>query len=243
MSTQPHPYDRKHLKQVLHKNEFADEIFVVRDWAMHHLEAVLIGALVLAAGVFGVIFFINSQKQKDLDASKTLNEAQDLFQQANSMVPPDSLQAYGQAYAKYQAVVSGFDGSVQAQAARLGMANADLAAGKAQDADREYEALNVHDVTSPISALAALGAAKALELEGKPSDAQTAYASALKDYPGSVIESEAKAGLDRIAKNPQAAPAPSAPRPAQAAPLAAVPASALAAPQPAPVLPAPVPGK
>jgi predicted negative regulator of RcsB-dependent stress response len=250
LSTQPHPYDRKHLKQVLHKNEFADELVELRDWAKTHLEAVLIGALVLAAAVFGVVFFVNSQKQKALDASRLLNEAQDLFQQAGDLSGAESVQAYGQAFAKYQALASGFDGTEQATVARLGMANSDLAAGKAQDAEREYGALNVHDPKSPVSALAGLGVARALEMEGKTADAQAAYAAAIRDYPSSAITSEAKADLERITKNPKPMPVlpPAAPASAPAsAPSAAAPAAVAApahpAPQPAPALPAPVPGR
>lgn len=257
MSTQPHPYDRRHLKQVLHKNEMADKLIELRDWAMTHLEAVLIGALVLAAAVFGVVFFINGQKQKDQEASRLLNEAQDLFQQAGSLDPVSATQAYGQAYSKYQALVGSYGGSEQAQAARLGMANSDLAAGKVQDAEREYAALDVHDPKSAISALAALGTARALEFAGKASEAQKAYADALKNYPGSAIEPEAKAALERIAKNPALpvsasiaaagsqtgvgpASAPLAPSAALAAPAAA---PKPAAPQPVAPGPLPVPGR
>src|SRR5262249_26271053 len=94
-----------------------------RDWAKGHLEAVLIGVLVAAALVFGTKFFLQGQRQKALEASKSLAEAQRVFQQAASASAAEAPGAYAQAYAKYQAVVSGYEGTPQAQAARLGQAN------------------------------------------------------------------------------------------------------------------------
>lgn len=206
MNTQPHPYDRKHLKEVLHKNELADNLVEARDWAKAHLEAVLIGALVLAAAVFGVVFFVNSQKTKALDASRLLNEAQSVFQQAGSLPAAQMAQGYTQAYAKYQALAGSYEGTPQALAAQLGMANADLALGKGAEAEKEYSALDSRDPKSVVAALAALGRARALELENKPADAAKAYADAARNYPGSAVEAEAKAAQDRLA--PAAAPAP-----------------------------------
>ena len=122
-----HPYDRKHLKEVLHRDDLTETLVRARDWARGHLEAVLIGALVLAALVFGTQFFLQGQRAKALEASKLLGEAQRLFQQAQSLPAAEAPGAFAQAYAKYQAVVAGYEGSAEAQAARLGQANSLLA--------------------------------------------------------------------------------------------------------------------
>jgi predicted negative regulator of RcsB-dependent stress response len=196
--SQNHPYDRRHLKEVLHRDDMMESLLAARDWAKAHLEAVLIGTLVAAAAVFGAVFFVNGQKQKDLEASKLLAEAQMMFQQSGSMPGEQSAQGYGQAYAKYQAVASTYEGSAQAGAARLGMANAQLAQGKAAEAEREYAALDSRDKEDPIAALAAFGKARALEAQGKLPDAQKAYAAAAEAYPASAIAGEAQTAAGRL---------------------------------------------
>lgn len=178
-----HPLDRRHLKEVLHRNEMTDTLLDARDWAKSHLEAILIGALVLAALVFGTQFFLQGQRQKALEASKALANAQRAFQQASSLTGAEAAQGFTQAYAAYQAVVSTYDGTPQAQAAHLGLANSLLAQGKPQDAEREFAALDSGDAKDPIAALAAVGKARALELQGKAAEAQAAYQAALAAYP------------------------------------------------------------
>ena len=202
MENQPHPYDRRHLKEVLHKNELTDTLYEARDWAKTHLEAVLIGALVLAAAVFGVVFFINGQKDKSLQASLLLTEAQGVFQQSGSLPAAQASQGFTQAFTKFQAISSTYEGTPQAKAAQLGMANADLALGKAADAEREYAALDSRDATNPISALAALGRARALEFQGKAADALKAYGDVLSAYAGTAVAGQAKDAQDRLGKLP-----------------------------------------
>lgn len=193
-----HPLDRQHLKEVLHQNEVTDTLIDLRDWAKSHLEAVLIGALVIAALGFGTQFFIQGQRQKALEASKLLAEAQRVFQQAQVLAPDEAQQGYTQAYAKYQAVVSGYEGSPQAQAARLGMANALLAQGKPADAEREYAALDSRDAKDSIGALAALGRARSLEAQSKAAEAVQAYQAALSAYPDGPAGTVAKDVLARL---------------------------------------------
>jgi TolA-binding protein len=192
-----HPYDRQKLKEVLHRDDLTETLLKARDWAKSHLEAVLIGALVLAALIFGTQFFLQGQRQKDLEASKLLGEAQRIFQQAQGVPAADAPGAFAQAYAKYQAVVSGYEGSAQAQAARLGQANSLLAQGKAADAEREYLALDSRKPADAIGALAALGRARSLEAQGKP-EALKAYEDALAAYPESPAAGEAQAALARL---------------------------------------------
>lgn len=194
----PKPYDKEHLKQVLHQNELTDELGVIRDWAKAHIEIVLIGALVLAAAAFGTYTFIKGRNQKALDAAMLLNQAQSAFEQAGSQAPAQAAAGYAQARAKYEALADSYEGSVQGKAARLGVANADLALGKGADAEREYAALDGHEAADGIAALAGLGRARALELEGKSADALGAYADVLRNYPGSVVENDAKAAQARL---------------------------------------------
>lgn len=197
-----HPYDRRHLKEVLHRDDMMETVLQARDWAKAHLEAVLIGTLVVAAAIFGAVFFVNSQRQKELEASKLLGEAQMIFQQSGTMPAGQAEQGYGQAYAKYQAVVGSYDGSAQAGPAKLGMANSLLAQGKAADAEREYAALDSRDAKDPLAALAAYGKARALEAQGKLADAQQAYAAAAANYPASAVFKDATASAERL-KAPQ----------------------------------------
>jgi predicted negative regulator of RcsB-dependent stress response len=199
-----HPYDRQHLKQVLHRNEVTDYLQQARDWAKGHLEAVLIGFLVLAALIFGTQFFLQGRSKAALEASKALAEAQRVFQQAQSAPVAEAPAAFAQAYAKYQAVVSGYEGTAEAQAARLGQANSLLAQGKAADAEKEFAALDSHDAKDTIAALAALGRARALEAQGKP-EALKAYEDLLASYPDSAAVAEATAAAARL-KSPAKKP-------------------------------------
>jgi TolA-binding protein len=186
---QQHPLDRQQLKQVLHRNEAIDGLQDALDWAKSHLEAVIIGALVLAAAGFGGVFIVKGQQQKALEASKLLAEAQMILQQAQSAGGgPAALEGYNQAYAKYQAVVSGYDGSDQAPAARLGMANALLGQGKAAEAEREYSALDSRKAGDVIGALAALGRSRSLEVQGKAAEAAKLLEEARAAYPNSVLD-------------------------------------------------------
>lgn len=179
-----HPLDRRHLKDVLHRNEMIEGLEAARDWAKSHLEAVLIGALVLAAAVFGTYFFIDGQRQKAIEASKLLAEAQGIFLQAQTLPADQAAQAYNQAYAKYQALLSGYEGSEQAPAAHLGLANALLAEGKFQDAEREYASLDSRKAGDLIGALAARGRVRCLQAQGKGDDAKALEAQAAAAYPG-----------------------------------------------------------
>lgn len=198
MKSQPHPYDRRHLKEVLHRNELGDQILAARGWAQAHLELVLIGVLLVAAMVFGGYYFIQGRQQRSLDASLLLSQAQSAFQQAAGGPADQAQGAYAHAYAKYQAIVGSYEGSIEAKSAELGMANADLAMGKVADAQREYAELDSGQASDPLAALAGYGKAKALELEGKVADARAAYEAALAAYPGSVIDGEARAAVSRL---------------------------------------------
>jgi hypothetical protein len=198
LKTQPHPYDRRHLKEVLHKNEMTDSLVEALQWAQAHLEVVLITVLLLAAAGFGTVFFLNGRKQKSMDASMLLNEAQNAFEQADAAPPAQASAAFGQAYAKYEAIVVSYQGTEQAKAAQLGIANADLAMGKGAQAEGEYAALDTHAPADSIAALAGLGRARALEVEGKPAAALAAYADALSNYPDSAVADECLAAQKRL---------------------------------------------
>ncbi len=199
MKTQPHPYDRRELKQVLHRNELSEEMVSLWEWAQAHVEFVFIGALLVAALAFGVRFWVNARRQKELAASLLLARAQETFAQASEASPTDAPALYAQAYLKYQALVDGYPGSLEERNAKLGMANADLAQGKAPAAQSLYLALDDSKPGDPISALAALGVARCLEAEGKAADARRAYSAVLASYPQSAVAAEAEAGEKRLA--------------------------------------------
>ncbi len=196
MKQTPH-IDRQHVKQMIHRDEFTEGLLKARDWIRGHLETVVIGVLVAAALVFGIVFFINGQKQKDLEASKLLNEAHQVFLQSGQVAPEQAAAAYGQAYAKFQAVASTYDGTPQAQDAKLGMANAQYAMGKFDDAARTYGELDSGKNGDAIGALAAFGKARSLEALGKAADAKNAYLAAANRYPGSPIQAQAEAAAKR----------------------------------------------
>lgn len=230
MKSQPHPYDKQHLKQVLHRNELGDELKDLRDWAQNHLEIVLVSVLLVAALAFGVYFFLNSRKQRELSASLLLNQAQELLAEAVSGPPGQAAAAYGQAYLKYQSLVSTYPGGAQFRAAELGLADSDLGLGKADEAGAEYARLDDGKAGDPLSALGALGVARALEAKGKGADALAAYGHVLSAYPGGAAAAEASAARKRLAASPAVASAPPAPAPVSALPSAA----GVPAPAPAP---------
>jgi tetratricopeptide (TPR) repeat protein len=197
-NSKQHPYDHRHLKQVLHRNEMLSGLEEAQAWIQGHLEAVLIGVVVLAAAGFGGWFFVQARQQKALDASKALNEAQSVFQQSGSAPAAEAAQDFAQAYAKYQAVVSGYDGTPQAQAAKLGLANSLLAEGKAPDAEKAYAGLDSRDASDPLAALAGYGRARSLELQGKAQDAAKAYQDAAAAYPDSAVAPLAVSAAARL---------------------------------------------
>jgi len=254
LNQQPHPLDRHKLKEVLHKNEMMDSLYEARDWAKEHLEAVLIGVLVIAAAIFGTVFFLNSHKQKQLEASRSLEEAQDYFRQGETATPDRAAQNFNLAYQKYQGVVANYGGTPQGHAAALGVANAELALGRGEDAQKAFAALDSKDPKDAVAVLAALGEGRAFEALGRYSDARAAYAAAAKNYPGSVAETVNKAAQERLnglADAPVAqvvAPAGGPTGLKALAPAASAPAPVKAsAPAPAPVpvkasAPAPAPG-
>jgi len=169
-----------------------------RDWVRGHLETVVIGVLVAAALVFGVVFFFNGQKQKDLEASKLLNEAHQIFQQSGQVQADQVLGAYAQAYAKFQSVATAYDGTPQALDAKLGMANAQFAMGKYTEAQQEYGLLDSGDAKDPIAALAVYGKAKALEAQGKGAEALAAYQAVSSAYPGGPTDALAQEAVKRL---------------------------------------------
>ena len=197
MKNQPH-IDRRHVKEMLQKDELSEWLMHGRDWVLSHLETVVIGVLVVAAVIFGVVFFINGQAQKDLDASKLLNEAHQIFQQAANVPAEQTQAAFGQAYAKFQAVASTYEGTPQALDAHLGMANAQFAMAKYADAEREYGALDSGDAKDPIAALAAFGKGRALEAEGKAADALTVYQAVVTHYPAGPTKALAEVAAKRL---------------------------------------------
>jgi TolA-binding protein len=197
LKDQPH-FDRQHVKALLHQDPLTDSLLRARDWVRGHLETVVIVVLVVAALVFGVIFFVNGQAQKDLEASKLLNEAHGIFQQAGQAPEAQVASAYGQAYAKFQAVSTAYEGTPQAQDARLGMANAQFAMGKFAEAQQEYGLLDSGDAKDAIAALAAFGRARALEAQGKVGEALSAYQMVLKTYPLGPGTAQAEGAVKRI---------------------------------------------
>jgi TolA-binding protein len=188
-----HPINQRQVKELLHRDELSDWIMNAGTWVKNHLETVVIGALVAAVAVFGIVFFINGQKQKDLEASKLLAEAHQIFQQSGNVPAAQQAGAYSQAYAKFQAVVGAYEGTPQAQDAKLGMANAQFAQGKYAEAEREYAVLDSGDAQDTIGALAAYGKARALEAQGKAVDAQKAYQDAASRYPNGPAQGLVKA--------------------------------------------------
>jgi tetratricopeptide (TPR) repeat protein len=197
LKEQPH-FDRQHVKALLHQDPLTDSLLRARDWVRGHLETVVIGVLVAAALVFGVVFFINGQKQKDMEASKLLGEAHQVFQQAGQAPAEQVAAAYGQAYAKFQAVSTAYDGTPQAQDAKLGMANAQFAMGKFVEAQQEYGNLDNGDPKDAIAALASFGRARALEAQSKIGEALSAYQVLLKTYPAGPANAQAQAAIKRI---------------------------------------------
>jgi predicted negative regulator of RcsB-dependent stress response len=212
LQNQPH-IDRQHVKELLHQDPLTEGLLKTRDWVRSHLETVVIGVLVAAAAVFGIVFFINGQTQKDQEASKLLAEAHQVFQQAGQAPADQSAAAFGQAYAKFQAVSSAYDGSSQAQDAKLGMANTQFALGKYAQAQQEFAALDSGKAGDPIAAMAAYGLARSLEAQGKGAEAVSAYQSAASRYPTGPAKAMAEEAAKHVgtASQPVQAPAAQAP--------------------------------
>lgn len=201
MQGQPH-FERREIKELIHRNEMEEFLLKARDWVKGNLETVAIGALALAAAVFGAWFWWNGLQRKDLEASRLLAEAQGVLEQSFQAPAEQAAGAYAQAYAKYQAVAAAYPGTVQAAAAALGMAQSLFGQGKLDEAVREFGALDSGKASDPLAALAALGKARALEAQGKAAEALAAFQAAASRYDSGVAKAEAESAAVRLSAAP-----------------------------------------
>lgn len=155
------------VKEVLHRDELGLAMEKGAAWVRSHVENVVIGAVVLAAAVFGLRYYLSSREERALEAAKLLAEAEQLYQRAGSLDAAAAPSAFTQAYAKYQGVAQSYEGTPQAFAGRLGMANALFSQGKFDEALREYQALAADKGAGSIAAIAGAGAAACEKAKGQ----------------------------------------------------------------------------
>lgn len=193
------PYDRAHLKEVLHSNEALDALLRARAWVLSHVELVLAAVLLLAASGAGGYFVLHGRAQKAREASRLLTEAQDSLLRARALPAAQAGQALRGAQERFRQLATSYQGTPQARPALLGLAASELALGQGAQAEAEYAKLDSGRKSDALGALGALGRAKALEAQGKVEEALAAYARVPEVYPGSAAEAEAREAREALA--------------------------------------------
>lgn len=201
------------IKQLTKRNELDFWLHEAGAWVKGHLEAVIIGAVVLGVGVFGGYYFISSQREARDKASMDLYGALSQAQRAKGSAPLFDPQALSGLGAAYQAVASSQSGAPAGLAAELGLADVEYASGRFEAAAQAYDKFAAANNKSLLAPLALQGKAACLEAQGKAPDALSAYLDLAEKHPQAPNKALVLLAAARVAeslKDPRLAQAASA---------------------------------
>jgi len=150
-------------------------------WLEANLKAVIAGAIVVAAIIFGILFYSTHQSQKEIDAGYALSHL--------------SFESHGvDALLK---IANDYPGTAAGKRASLEAAGMFFATGKYADAQTQFQKFLDAYPDSEFSAQASLGIAASLEAQGKTDLAISAYQKVVN--PANLAATvAAKFGLARI---------------------------------------------
>ncbi len=163
------------IKQLTKRNEMSYWLHETGVWVKGHLEAVIIGAVVVGVGIFGGYYFLSNQREARDKAAMDLYSAASQAQRAKSSAPLFDPQALAGLGAAYQALATGQAGLPAGIAAELGLADLEYASGRFEAASLAYEKFAAANPDSLLTPLALEGKAACLEAQGKHADALAAY--------------------------------------------------------------------
>jgi predicted negative regulator of RcsB-dependent stress response len=188
----------KQIEAVLKRDELEDFLELGINWVKKHLENVLIGVVVLALLVFGVLYLLKNRHEDSVKASLQLSSADQLFARA---VSSNDSAGFDSARAGYEQVKGGFDGTNEAVAAELALANLSFVQGKYDDASAAYSLFLQNHLESPLAPLASSGLASCLEATGKIKEAADAYMTLAKKEPPTAITAQSYFDAARCFEN------------------------------------------
>jgi predicted negative regulator of RcsB-dependent stress response len=169
------------IQKAIKRNEMREAVELSLDWVKGHVESVVIGAVLLAALIFGLVYFQSGRRESAAKASIQLSMADNQFQRVISM--GGNPQMLAQVAAAYQAVKTEYASSPEALHAELALANLSFETGKYDEAAQAYAAFTAQHGGSTLAPVALAGQGACLEAQNKPAEAAAAYLSVWKNYP------------------------------------------------------------
>jgi predicted negative regulator of RcsB-dependent stress response len=155
----------------VHRDPAPDDVFVARvletsAWAKHNSRILVIGGIVTAVVVIGVLYFMASRQTQRAQAATQLTQVRAVSLSGNSQLAIRELEQY----------LARFGGTPAADEARLMLGRAYLDAGQTAQALEDIQPLR-GDLGSGLGVNAALLAATAHELSQEPHRAEEIYLS------------------------------------------------------------------
>lgn len=170
---------------------------VAKDWAKSHQEVLAVGALVLLLLIFGVPYYLKSQRQTEKDASNMLNMAEYYL---NSNVDAKNgpfkteHEKYQQSLETFQRVLNNYSGTPSARIAQYYVGKCQYMMGQYSQAYASFDAAQGELKDSPLGDAAALGKIHSMAVQDKNTEAITLYETFFKENPDSYLGPEAKLG-------------------------------------------------
>jgi len=167
-------------KREIKEDKFTSFILTAKDQFMESWQYAVIGLVVVALVVAGIVFWVNSRQSARSDAGLKLSGAMADYQRNNIQV---ALLSLGQ-------IVDDYSGDAAEQAAFL-LGKLNLESKNYAEATNRFEQyLSKYPGNKLLRASSIAGVAACLEGEGKSTEAAAKYIEAAKEYPGGPQEED-----------------------------------------------------
>lgn len=168
-----------------------------KDWMRSHQEILAVGALVILLLVFGVPYYLKSQRQTEKDASNMLNMAEYYLNSAvdakNGPFKTET-EKYQQSLETFQRILNNYSGTPSARIAQYFVGKCQYMLGQYPQAYASFDAAAGELEGTPLADAAALGKIHSMAVQDKTAEAVALYETFLRDRPSSFLLSEAKLG-------------------------------------------------
>lgn len=172
-----------------------DPIEQAKDWAKSHQEILAVSVLVLLLLVFGVPYYLKSQRQTEKDASNMLSMAEYYL---NSQVDPKNgpfktnQEKYQQSLETFQRILNNYSGTPSARIAQFYVGKCQYLMGQYPQAYASFDAAMGELKKTPLADAAALGKAHCMAAQEKYPEAMALFENFMAAYPDSHLLPEAK---------------------------------------------------
>lgn len=161
-------------KREIKEDKFTSFILTAKDQFIESWQYAVIGIVIVALGVAGIIFWVNSRRSAQTEAGAKLTAALADYQRNNLQVALLSLGT----------IADNYSGDAAEQAAFL-LGKINLESKNYAEATKRFEAyLSKYSGNKLLRAASIAGIAACLEGDGKPAEAAAKYLDASKEYPG-----------------------------------------------------------